>query len=62
MRIEFAPGISQEQDNVRSSVFNRAQHAIVAKEIEGVIKPSRHEQGEFISPIFLRPELDGTSR
>lgn len=58
VRIEFTPGFSPEQDNVRSSVFNRVQQAIVAKEIEtllnkGVIKPSCHEPGEFISPIFL---------
>jgi len=43
------------------------QHAIVAKEIEtlinkGVVKPSSHEPGEFISPIFLRPKPDGTYR
>ena len=44
VRIEFTPGFSPEQDNVRSSVFNRVQQAIVAKEIEtllnkGVINP-----------------------
>lgn len=38
---------------------------IVYKEIEnllikGVIKPSCHEAGEFISPSFLRPKPDGT--
>lgn len=56
-----------EQDNVWSSVFNRIQlqHAIVNNEIEalfskGIIKRSSHEPGEFISPIFLRPKLDGT--
>ena len=48
-------------------MFNRVQQAIVAKEIEtllnkGVIKPSCHEPGEFISPIFLRPKPDGTYR
>lgn len=59
--------LSPERDNVRSSVFNRVQQAIVAKEIEtlldkGVIKPSCHESGEFVSPIFLRPKPDGTYR
>ena len=39
----------------------------MAKEIEtllnkGVIIPSSHEPGEFISPIFLRPKPDGTYR
>ena len=65
--IEFTPGFSPEQDSVQSSVFNRVQQVIVAKEIEtllnkGVIKPSCHEPGEFIFPIFLRPKRDGTYR
>ena len=65
VRIEFTPGFSPQQDNVQSSVFNHVQQAIAAKEIEtllnkGVIKSSCHEPGEFISPIFLRPEPDGT--
>ena len=39
-------------------VYNHVQRAIVAKEIETlpnkeVIKPSRQEIGEFMSPIFL---------
>lgn len=29
---------------------------------KGVIVPTIHEQGEFISPIFTRPKKDGTSR
>ena len=58
VKIEFTPGLRPEQDNVRSSVFNRMQHSIVASEIEtliskGVFKHSSHEQGECISPIFL---------
>ena len=65
VRIEFTPGFSPQQDNVRSRVFNHVQQAIAAKEIEtllnkGVIKPSCHKPGEFISPIFLRPKPDGT--
>ena len=64
MRIEFTPGFSPEQDNVRSSAFNHVQQAIVAKVVivfnKGVIKPSCHEPGEFISPIFLEPMPDGT--
>lgn len=50
VRVEFTPGFSREQANVRSSVFNHVKQAIVAKEIEtllnkGVIKPSCHEPG-----------------
>ena len=30
VKIEFTPGVMPEQDNVRSSVFNRIQHVIVA--------------------------------
>ena len=37
VRIEFTPGFSPEQDSVRSSVFNRVQQAIVAKEIETLL-------------------------
>lgn len=37
VRIEFTPGFSPEQDNVRSSVFNRVQQAIVTKEIETLL-------------------------
>ena len=59
VKIEFTQGLRPEQDNVRSSVFNRTQHAIVANEIETLIS---HEPGEFISPIFLRPKPDGTYR
>jgi len=67
VKIEFTPGFRPEQDNVRSSMFKRMQHAIVANEIEtlinkGVVKHSRHEPGEFISPIFLQPKPDGTYR
>jgi hypothetical protein len=29
---------------------------------KGVIKPSVHEEGEVISPIFVRPKRDGTHR
>ena len=67
VKIEFTQGLRPEQDNVRSSVFNRIQHAIVANEIETliskeVVKHSSHEPGEFISPIFLRHKPDGTYR
>ena len=34
VRIAFTPGFSPEGDNVRSSVFNHVQQAIVAKEIK----------------------------
>ena len=29
---------------------------------KGVAKPSYHEEGEFISPIFITPKLDGGYR
>ena len=67
VKIEFTPGLRPEQNNVRSSVFNRMQHVIVANEMEtllskGVVKHSSHEPGEFISTIFLRPKPDGAFR
>ena len=67
VKIEFWPGQSPKQNNVRPSKFSRAQQVIVANEIQnllkkGVIKPSAHEPGEFISPIFLRAKSDGTHR
>ena len=67
VEIEFAPGLSPQQHNVRASLFNQKQQAIVTKEIEtliskGVIVQSSHEPGEFISPIFIRPKPDDTYR
>ena len=67
VKIKFWPGQSPKQNNVRPSKFSRDQQVIVANEIQnllkkGVIKPSAHEPGEFISPIFLRAKSDGTHR
>ena len=67
VKIEFCPGQTPVQANVRPSKFNCTQQGIVANEIQnllkkGVIKRSMHEQGEFISPIFLRAKPDGTHR
>ena len=45
--------------------FNSGQQAIVNEEVDklldlGVLSPSRHEQGECLSPIFVTPKRDGS--
>ena len=52
---------------MRSSTFNQSQSDIVALEIDkflskGVLQVSSSEEGEFISPVFIRPKPDGTFR
>ena len=47
--------------------FNSRQQAIVNEEVDklldlGVLSPSRHEQGECLSPIFVTPKRDGSYR
>ena len=47
--------------------FNSGQQAIVNEEVDklldlGVLSPSRHEQGECLSPIFVTPKQDGSYR
>ena len=47
--------------------FNSGQQAIVNEEVDklldlGVLSPSRHEQGECLSPIFVTPKRDGSYR
>ena len=46
--------------------FNASETEIIASELakmqlKGVIQRSRHEAGEFISTIFIRPKKDGVS-
>ncbi len=67
VKIEFQNGIQPYQNNVRTCYFNVTEQAIVESEIQklsdkGVIIPSTHEDGEFISTIFLRGKKDGTYR
>ena len=64
MHIEFeeAPEVPY-----RPSKFSQTEHKIVKHEInkllaKGVIKKSKHEDGEIISPIFLREKTDGSFR
>ena len=65
--IEFKQKCEPTQMYARPSLFNSKEHAIVHEEInklilKGVIKESHTEQGEYISPIFLRPKPDGSYR
>ena len=51
----------------RPNRFAKAEQQIIHQDIEkllkkGVIKKSTHEEGEIISPIFLRNKPDGTFR
>ena len=48
-------------------IFNSRQQAIVNEEVDklldlGVVSPSRHEQGQCLSPIFVTPKRDGSYR
>ena len=45
--------------------FDSGQQAIINEEVDkllglGVVSPSRHEQGECLSPIFVTPKRDGS--
>lgn len=67
VRIDFLHDIEPIQSTVRASYFNAKEEVIVADEIKkllkkGVVIPSKHEEGEFISPIFLRSKKDGSYR
>ena len=47
--------------------FNSEQQAIINEEVDklldlGVVSPSRHEQGECLSTIFVTPKRDGSHR
>ena len=51
----------------RQQTFSEKESALIDAEIQKllgkqVIYESQHEDGEFISPIFLRPKKDGTYR
>ena len=67
VKIEFHNGTQPYKHKVRACNFNAVEQAIVASEIQklaekGVIIPSTHEEGEFISTIFLRSKKDGKYR
>lgn len=67
VKIAFEENLVPVQTHYRPSVFNCHDEQIVQKEIttllsKGVIQYSSHEQGEFISTIFLRPKPDGSFR
>ena len=47
--------------------FNEAESGIISEQLDsflekGVIEPCGHEDGEFISNIFIRPKRDGSHR
>ena len=69
VKIEFKNNISPTCENIypQQACINTANISAVRAEIQkllhkGVIKPSIHEEGETISPIFVRPKKDGTYR
>ena len=69
MKIEFINNSSPTCENIypqQRSTYS-ADAMVVRTEVQkllnkGVIKPSAHEEGEIISPIFVRPKKDGTYR
>ena len=67
VKIEFYHGIEPTQNMGPSCNFNVREQIIVESEIQkllqkGVIIPSVHEEGEFMSTIFLRSKKDGSYR
>ena len=63
--LEFTKNCELTQISARPSIFNSKEQLIVHEEInrllqKGVIKESHNEHVEFISPIFLRPQPDGS--
>ena len=64
-RITFINNILPVQPKFPHAIkFNDKESAIIDKEIakllnKGVLIPSQHEEGEFISPIFLRLKKNG---
>ena len=69
VKIEFKNNTSPTWENIypKQSCINSANISAVRAEIQnllhkGVIKPSTHEEGEIISPSFVRPKKDGTYR
>ena len=60
--IPYQKGVPKEK-----TICNLQEKQIISMEIDkllskGVIIPTCHEEGEYISPIFTRPKKDGTSR
>ena len=65
--LEFSKNCEPTQISARPSIFNSKEQLIVHEENnrllqKGVIKESHNEHEEFISPIFLRPNPDGSYR
>jgi hypothetical protein len=65
--IEFSTIPAQFRVPQQSSKFTQVEVTVIEAEIssllsKGVIVHTNHEPNEFISPIFIRPKKDGTSR
>ena len=65
--IDFDTEPIQDHNNVNPQCkFTDAQQTIIDPEIaklnKRIIKPSEHESGGFISPIFTMPKKDGSHR
>ena len=59
--------IPSQQGNVCESHFSREKSFVISTEIEKllekkVLEKVESEDGEFISPIFLRPKKNGSYR
>ena len=52
--------IFQHPFGIKEKMFIETEIEILLK--KGVIARPKHEQGEFISPIFVRPKSDGGFR
>lgn len=55
------------QNRAYIMMFSAVEKDVISLEIQKlekkqVIEPTRHERGEIISPIFVRPKKDGSHR
>ena len=66
-KIDFDSYPSSNNFSAQESHFSETEPSVVDEEIskllsKGATEPSSHEEGEVISPIFIRPKRDGSMR
>ena len=65
-KIDFAQLPHQRQSPCQHQLSNKEAETISAEigklVLKGVLLKSSHEEGEFLSTVFLRPKKDGTHR
>ncbi len=57
--IQTSMPVQCQLSNIDSQIVDTELQALLSK---GVIIPSQHEPGEFVSPVFIRCKKDGSHR